>query len=89
MMVKLFIFIHIFNKYIDFLHITIIKLLNFLLITILKLLNFLLLTILKLLNIGRELFKRWGFKRCEDIVWAKTNKESTDRKPPIKNGQIL
>jgi len=38
------------------------------------------------LDDGRELFKRWGFKRCEDIVWAKTNKESADRKPPIKNG---
>lgn len=26
--------------------------------------------------IGRELFKRWGYKRCEDIVWAKTNKDN-------------
>jgi len=28
------------------------------------------------LDTGRELFKRWGFKRCEDIVWIRTNKEN-------------
>jgi len=22
---------------------------------------------------GRELFNHWGIRRCEDIVWAKTN----------------
>lgn len=22
---------------------------------------------------GRELFSHWGIRRCEDIVWAKTN----------------
>ena len=22
---------------------------------------------------ARELMKEWGFKRCEDIIWAKTN----------------
>ncbi|CAD8211045.1 unnamed protein product [Paramecium octaurelia] len=27
------------------------------------------------LDDGRELFKTWGFKRCEDIVWLKTNKD--------------
>jgi len=26
------------------------------------------------LDDGRALFKQWGFKRCEDIVWAKTNR---------------
>jgi mRNA (2'-O-methyladenosine-N6-)-methyltransferase len=26
------------------------------------------------LDEGRELFRRWGYKRCEDIVWVKTNK---------------
>ena len=25
------------------------------------------------LDDGRELFRKWGFKRCEDIVWIKTN----------------
>lgn len=25
---------------------------------------------------GRTLFNTWGFKRCEDIVWIKTNKEN-------------
>lgn len=28
------------------------------------------------LELGRSLFKKWGFKRCEDIVWIKTNKHS-------------
>jgi len=27
------------------------------------------------LEAGRELFKKWGYKRCEDIVWIKTNKK--------------
>ena len=26
---------------------------------------------------ARELLKEWGFKRCEDIVWAKTNLNRT------------
>lgn len=26
---------------------------------------------------GRELFKKWGYKRCEDIVWVKTNKDKS------------
>ena len=26
------------------------------------------------LEVGRELFRLWGYKRCEDIVWVKTNK---------------
>jgi len=25
---------------------------------------------------GRELFRKWGFRRSEDIVWVKTNKEN-------------
>lgn len=25
------------------------------------------------LDDGRQLFKRWGYKRCEDITWVKTN----------------
>lgn len=32
------------------------------------------------LDDGRELFKKWGYKRCEDVVWIKTNKKSKDRK---------
>ena len=23
---------------------------------------------------GRELLARWGYRRCEDVVWVKTNK---------------
>lgn len=25
---------------------------------------------------GREILYRWGYRRCEDVVWIKTNKES-------------
>lgn len=25
---------------------------------------------------GREVLAKWGYRRCEDIVWIKTNKES-------------
>ena len=25
---------------------------------------------------GREVMAKWGFRRCEDIVWIKTNKQS-------------
>jgi len=28
------------------------------------------------LNDGRQLLKKWGYKRCEVIVWLKTNKKS-------------
>jgi mRNA (2'-O-methyladenosine-N6-)-methyltransferase len=28
------------------------------------------------LEVGRRLFKKWGFRRSEDIVWVKTNKEN-------------
>jgi len=28
------------------------------------------------LELGRDLFRRWNFKRCEDIVWVKTNKSA-------------
>jgi N6-adenosine-specific RNA methylase IME4 len=32
------------------------------------------------LDDGRELFKKWGYKRCEDVVWIKTNKKNKDIK---------
>ena len=32
------------------------------------------------LDYGRALFKKWGFRRCEDIVWVKTNKHSFKKK---------
>lgn len=25
---------------------------------------------------GREILAKWGYRRCEDVVWIKTNKES-------------
>ena len=32
---------------------------------------------------GREVLAKWGFRRCEDIVWVKTNK-STNRGPGVR-----
>ena len=32
---------------------------------------------------GRELLAKWGFRRCEDIVWVKTNK-TTNRGPGVR-----
>ena len=34
------------------------------------------------LDDGRSLFKRWGFKRVEDIVWLKTNINNPSYVPP-------
>lgn len=34
---------------------------------------------------GRELFKIWGYKRCEDIVWVKTNKNKKDHSNTSSN----
>lgn len=31
------------------------------------------------LDQGRLLLKKWGFRRCEDICWIKTNKNKTDQ----------
>lgn len=28
------------------------------------------------LDAGRHCLKKWGFRRCEDICWIKTNKEA-------------
>jgi hypothetical protein len=28
------------------------------------------------LDLGRLLLRKWGFRRCEDICWVKTNKTS-------------
>jgi N6-adenosine-specific RNA methylase IME4 len=33
------------------------------------------------LDDGRELLKHWGFKRCEDVVWLKTNRNNKNRVP--------
>lgn len=31
---------------------------------------------------GRDCLKRWGFRRCEDICWVKTNKSQVDKEHP-------
>ena len=32
------------------------------------------------LEAGRHCLKKWGFRRCEDICWIKTNKEHPGKK---------
>ncbi len=32
------------------------------------------------LEAGRHCLKKWGFRRCEDITWIKTNKEHPNKK---------
>lgn len=34
------------------------------------------------LDQGRQLLKRWGFRRCEDICWLKTNKHTASTSLP-------
>ena len=36
------------------------------------------------LDKGRELLKNWNFRRCEDIVWIKTNKYNYTKMPKAK-----
>merc|ERR1719174_3460748 len=39
---------------------------------------------------GRELLKRWGFRRVEDIVWVKTNREApVDDRGCVKQGNVM
>lgn len=28
------------------------------------------------LRVGRDMIRQWGFRRCEDIAWVKTNRKS-------------
>jgi mRNA m6A methyltransferase non-catalytic subunit len=37
---------------------------------------------------GREVLAKWGFRRCEDIVWVKTNKTS-NRGPGVSISSLL
>ena len=38
------------------------------------------------LESGRQCLRWWGFKRVEDIVWLKTNKDSRRRRPNLEAG---
>lgn len=38
------------------------------------------------LEMGRRLLKKWGFRRSEDIVWVKTNKENPHATPLREKG---
>jgi N6-adenosine-specific RNA methylase IME4 len=41
------------------------------------------------LDDGRELFKKWGYKRCEDVVWIKTNKKNKDIKQSASSDKSI
>lgn len=38
---------------------------------------------------GRECFARWGFRRAEDIVWVKTNKNKNNDESAAANGALF
>jgi len=39
---------------------------------------------------GRELLKRWGFRRVEDICWVKTNRNAlVDERGRVKQGSVM
>lgn len=35
---------------------------------------------------GRELLLKWGFRRCEDIVWVRTNRRAVQRRADERKG---
>lgn len=41
------------------------------------------------LDKGRECLKKWGFRRCEDICWIKTNKKMPEHNRNLESGAIL
>jgi mRNA (2'-O-methyladenosine-N6-)-methyltransferase len=41
------------------------------------------------LDLGRQCFKKWGFRRCEDIVWLKTNNSNRSKKTSSHNQHLL
>ncbi|XP_062611864.1 N6-adenosine-methyltransferase non-catalytic subunit-like [Saccostrea cucullata] len=38
---------------------------------------------------GRQCLKRWGFRRCEDICWIKTNHKNPREKRPLDPSAVL
>lgn len=41
------------------------------------------------LDKGRECLKKWGFRRCEDICWIKTNKKNPKHNYNLEQGAIF
>ncbi len=41
------------------------------------------------LDKGRECLKKWGFRRCEDICWIKTNKNAPQHNRNLESGAML
>ncbi|XP_026471288.1 N6-adenosine-methyltransferase non-catalytic subunit-like [Ctenocephalides felis] len=38
---------------------------------------------------GRNCLRRWGFRRCEDICWIRTNIETPGHSKNLENGVVL
>lgn len=38
---------------------------------------------------GRDCLRRWGFRRCEDICWIRTNIETPGHSKNLENGVVL
>lgn len=36
------------------------------------------------LDAGRHCLKKWGFRRCEDICWIKTNKDANRKASTVR-----
>ncbi|CAI8048523.1 N6-adenosine-methyltransferase non-catalytic subunit, partial [Geodia barretti] len=41
------------------------------------------------LDLGRECLKKWGYRRCEDICWVKTNTKNPSNNQHIEQKSIL
>ena len=41
------------------------------------------------LDVGRQCLKKWGYRRCEDICWIKTNKKGTNGAQHLDTHSIL
>ncbi|XP_026473557.1 N6-adenosine-methyltransferase non-catalytic subunit [Ctenocephalides felis] len=41
------------------------------------------------LDMGRDCLRRWGFRRCEDICWIRTNIETPGHSKNLENGAVF
>lgn len=40
------------------------------------------------LEAGRHCLNKWGYRRCEDVVWIKTNKDPKQKSLSAKNEEV-
>src|SRR5437867_2906672 len=41
------------------------------------------------LDLGRQCLKKWGFRRCEDICWVKTNIKHPERSKNLEQNAVF